>query len=493
MGILRIKEASVEELIDKDPYDFFSLDEPHTEARKLRPEIWAAACVGVLASFALAAAAFWSIATSRPEVDDRPFAYFEIKVIDGEGRPVTGALVRDGEKPLGVTDSFGEWRRFLKVKPGTTMAFTIAKKTTNGATLSAVKNMAVPIAVPEGGELELTGSVQLGKLSARSIAAARRKAEAADEAALALAAAPATSAPLPPPKLEFAVAGSEAIAVPVPEVAKVAKPPVTEINFDAVWVMAEQTQDARLAEVLALLKRRSRELGLRIAPDAPWRLQLRHLDAPADKDGVSAGLVLVEGAFQGGAGNERLFSYLRNYQEDMLQTARDILWSVTQHVRKAHRVYKEGERWFVRAPEAPLWQLGAGRILEDGAGKLHKVIVDPAGSGALALAPSSNDPCPRANECDLTTAGVRRLPPIGGWQRLKLKVLGPVQPDTDFYVSGYLAYKRQGGTYDYWGVPGGAANVTVVRGGKLLHRERVNAGANGTATLSLPQAPISLR
>jgi hypothetical protein len=357
--------------------------------------------------------------------------------------------------------------------------------------------MAVPIAVPEGGELELTGSVQLGKQSAKSIAAAKKRAAAADEAALALAAAPAETAALPPPKLEFALAGTAAVAEPVeapaPEAAPAAKAPLTEINFDSVWVMAEETQDARLAEVLALLKRRSRELGLRIAPDAPWRLQLRHLDAPADKDGATAGLVLVDGVFQVGSGNERLFSYLRNYQEDTLQTARDILWSVTQHVRKAHRVYKEGERWFVRAPEARLWQLGAGRILEDGAGRLHRVIVDPAGSGGLALAPSSHDPCPTVNECDLTTAGVRRQPPIGGWQRLRLKVLGPVQPDTDIYVSGYLAYKRQGGLYDYWGIPGAAANVTVVRGGKLLHRERVNGGANGMATLSLPQAPISLR
>lgn len=535
MGILRIKQASVEELIDKDPYEFFSLDEPHTLARRFRSEIWGAAFIGVLASFILAALAFWHLAGHRNEVDDQSFAYFEIKVIDHDGHPVPGALVREGERPLGVTDSFGEWRRFLHVQPGTTMAFMITKKNSRGVVLSAVKNMAVPPSIPEGVELELTGSVQLGKLHAEQKPAAERPISGAAlmpesgsrqggvshpkatevsidapvdlEAQLpqeplnkrpeAESATPGWKGPEPKPTPSARAAANLPLPSPRAEldekssVATSASPP-TEISFDAVAISAEVATDPRLADVFAYLTRRSKELGLQIVADAPWRIKLRHLDSSAENGGES-GLILVEGSYQTGQRSDRLFAYLRNYQEDMLQTARDILWSVTQHVRKAHRVHREGERWTLRSPTIRLWQLSAGRLLEDSSGKLHKIVLDPAGGDRLLLATSSHSPCLGTSECDVTTLGVQRLPPIGGWQRMKLRVLGPLAADADVFVSGYLATKRSGNLFEYWGAPTGSVNVTLVSRGQLLYRERLSVGPKGEVSLSLPQAPISLR
>jgi len=88
------------------------------------------------------------------------FAYFEIKAIDPSGHPVAGALVRHGENRIGITDSFGEWRRFMRVQLGRSMAITISKKTPQGK-LQATRNFAVPYKMPASGEIEVTGRIQL--------------------------------------------------------------------------------------------------------------------------------------------------------------------------------------------------------------------------------------------------------------------------------------------------------------------------------------------
>ena len=524
MGNFRIKPASVEELIDRDPYDFFSLEEPHTIARRLRPEIWFGVCVGMLASFSLAALAFWHLVSQRTESDDRMSAYCEIKVIDSDGRPVPGAHVREKDKALGVTDSFGEWRRFVNVKPGMILAFTIMKKTNHGTVLSAVKNLAVPLSVPDCVELELSGSVQLGKLGASMTGNVKPRADGNGMSTQELATPSAQSPALTPASTEFATPSKDAteavtLSAPTrtePGVAEEMLPsdalgasassnstpvglktmpktaPPSEISFDAVWILAEATSDPRLVNVLTYLKRRAIELGLRIVPDAPWRITLRHLGVAAEMDGQS-GLIGVEGSYQTAQRVERLFAYLRNYQEDNLKTARDILWSVTQHVRKAHRVYMDGESWILRPPLSRLWQLTPGRFLEDSAGKLHRVALDPAGSGRFTLVPSVHPPCLSGRECDVMTMGVKRLSPVRGWQRMKLRILGPIESDTDVFVSGYLAQQRPGNVFEYWGSLSGSANVTVVKRRKVLFRERVTTGLRSEATISLPQAPISLR
>ena len=53
---------------------------------------------------------------------------FRTRAISESGHPVAGADVRIQDKKLGVTDSFGEWRRYLKLKPGSQFDLQVIKE-----------------------------------------------------------------------------------------------------------------------------------------------------------------------------------------------------------------------------------------------------------------------------------------------------------------------------------------------------------------------------
>ena len=159
MGILRVKD-SIDEIIDRDPYELINIDEPHQMVRRLAPQYYGAAFVGVLVAFVAAFVAFYNARTSTVDAGPTVHAYFEIKAIDVDGRPVAGATVVHNDEQVGSTDSFGEWRRFLRVAPGQTYRVQLSKSTPSGE-LVAVKNLAVPANVPENTDVELTGSVKM--------------------------------------------------------------------------------------------------------------------------------------------------------------------------------------------------------------------------------------------------------------------------------------------------------------------------------------------
>ncbi len=475
MGVLRIKE-NIEELLEKDPYELFTLDEPHRLARRLRPEFFGAAFLGVIVAFAVAFFTFWNVQQDVKDAADAPYAYFEVKAIDPDGRLIAGALVKERDHVLGVTDSFGEWRRFMRVKPGSTVTLTLAKKVTGGS-LTAIKNMAVPMTMPKGGDLELTGSVQLSRGGkAEPFAKTPDKHEMATSEALPVAA---------PAKVD-AVDSSADTFVPADgdNAAEVQ-------DVSRVWVMAEGQTSAALGEVLASVRKRARELGVRIDPKARWRMKLTELTPGGDQKS----LIIVESLYDGGKAPERLFSYLRNFQEQPAQTARDILWSATNHMAKTYQVVKRDGSWLVQDEAVRLFALTPGRTVFDAGGIAYGVEESHEGttSGLVRLAAANTEPCATGDNCTVTSGGILRSPPVPGWQRLKLKVFGVADAGTTVYVSGYEARKIQDKVFEYWGVPMSGANVTAVRGGKLIYRGRIQSGGANLPAINLPSLPLSRR
>jgi hypothetical protein len=464
MGVLRIKEdvdkmAELDEIIRRDPYELFTLDEPHRIARRMRPEFWGAAVVGVVIAFFIAFATLWS--SQKDGVGTvEPYAYFEVKVIDPEGRPVAGAVVREGDKSLGVTDSFGEWRRFMRVDLGGTVSLTVAKKI-GAVSLTAVKNLAVPGALPGGGDLEIAGTVQLLRTPIKGT--------------------PVTPAP--------ATSAATAAVAPVSMPASV---PVgaSAAGFLSVWIMADQASP-RLEAVVASLRRRARELGLKIDPQSQFRLALTELPMRG-----AGALIQVHGSVAADGQRQALFSFLRNYQDkatgtaasgDAMPTARDILWATLQHARVPYVAQRDSEGWAIVPPVAALWAQAPGRTVEDAAGRLHRLTAGALGEARLP--PGACDAA--AASCTVWSPGLARVSPVAAWQRLPLKVFGPITAGTDVYVSGY-PIDIQGDQATYWGEPSASANLTVVKNGRIALRKKIQAGPN-VPFVSLPSAPISRR
>lgn len=93
-------------------------------------------------------------------IADKRFAYIELKALSPALSAVPGAKVIVNGEELGTTDSFGEWRRFIRVGLGTQLAIEITKNSVHPA-LTAQKNIIIPKKVDENEELEINTSIQL--------------------------------------------------------------------------------------------------------------------------------------------------------------------------------------------------------------------------------------------------------------------------------------------------------------------------------------------
>lgn len=470
MGILRVKE-DLKDIIDRDPYELINLDEPHQLVRRLAPQYYGAAFVGVLVAFTAAFITFYNASRQNLDQYETVHAYFEIKAIDSEGRTVTGATVSHNDEQVGVTDSFGEWRRFLRVTPGETYRIQLKKSTPTGD-LVAVKNLAVPAKVPENGDLELTGSVKMFRAGkARDM----RKSDSAADAVQADAGTP--------------VETNEA----VPVQGQVGAAPAAMMALSSIWFVADGAKSAVLNDLVANLRRRSLELGLRVDPDSPFRIRLRAIggDLSVKLGKASPVLIRTTGTYALEQKHEELFSYLRNFQDTPNQTARDILWAMTVHTKIPVAVIRDGANWRLAGGLPAVWGINA-RFMTDGKGSMYFAAAKPGDAYAIIDGNEFPEVCGKGlNSCVLTTAGITEASPVYGWQKLTAKTSGRVDAHTRIYISGYEAEKLADGQISYWGIAGGQANLTVIRGDKVLLRRRVTHSDH--LTIALPTAVISRR
>lgn len=490
MGVFRTKE-NVDDFFEKDPFDLFRLDLPSEKSRaSRRTGFWSSLFLGAFLALVVAGAGFWAVTREQRAKSDSPFAYFEMRVISPDGRPVAGAMIREGKKQLGVTDSFGEWRRFMRVHLGSSILFDI-KKETASRSLVATKSLAIPLTAPKSGDLEIKGSVQLEpeggsgsherrmveRPSVKTNESFARPPETIDVT-------PTESAQTLPPPQTSAAEPDMVATVKTSSNGTDQGGQGNAVDQGAIWFEADGGNTEAIAPLLGALKQRSLELGLRVVPDSAWRLRILDLTAQG------ARLVRVEGLSGPRPDGPGLFRYLRTQLESPAQTARDILRAATVHATKSYQINRDRAGWRILPPSEPLWALTSGKVLFDQAGRTHAVITGPQGEG-LFLAPDQGDPCGGAPTCLVTSPGAKRLPPVSGWQLMSLRVLAGGGDQPQVYVSGYEAHPRDGNLYEYWGLPQGAANISVLRGDRVVYRERVPIRVGVTPTVHLPSPPVA--
>jgi hypothetical protein len=510
MGVLRIKDGLNEVLI-RDPYDLFTVDAPQLQPRTIRMEKARAMMVGLVFATAVSAVVFWQMRQRTIERTDDPFAYFEIKAIGADGRPVTGASVRSGNEELGITDSFGEWRRFMRAHLGGTMVFQLTKKTDTG-TLKALKNLAIPGQLPANGELEMKSRVLMRDAKVQTMVDTRtvvrdaaphnaptesavkaRDTEidssyvtepasaptvvsnaATNVAVTAAASAPMTSTPATAP-VSGQAAGPGAVLIKA------------DTNFNSVWVTTSGHATATTRLVAEAAKQRIRELGISLNAASPWQIRLTDLAVA----GSTSHLLKIEGQLAGAHGPARIYSFLRNYEDAPMATARALLWESTVHISKPYVVEKKGDSWVVGQSPAKLWTVVPGQTLFDQSGRAFSVTGEAGGSMRLNV--TEGTLCGGAAKCVVTSPGIERAPPHADWTKARLTVLGDLPNGATVYIGGYEVRKIDDGTYEYWNNPRVPGIVTVERDGKILHRLRLANQRSGLAVLSLPSAPLSRR
>ena len=478
MGVLRIKEP-IDIVLERDPFDLVS-EVDGRPARRSRPDLLAVLTTMLVVVSGIAGFALWH---SQERSSVQPVAYFEIKVIDPDGRPAVGALVKQGDASLGVTDSFGEWRRVMRVRRGGSVALTIVKSSGDGV-LRAEKVIAVPRVEDGRGAVDIVGAVQLERVAGQVAAKPTPAPPAAVSAPVVAAAAPAIS-PVPdasPP------AAPPAAALPTPPTPPAVVPGAGELDWSTVRFTTAGAASPLLVPVLSALSQRAQELGLTVKERSALEVRL----AEVGGGGPAVRLIKVEGfRLAPPAAPRRLFAFLRRQGDAPLATARDILWSMNLHAVRSVPVERSEGGVYVLASTAPqAWAIGRGAKLVDDSGAQH-VVVERQGDSRLQLV-KDVDPCQKRERCTLRTAAITEAAPMAGWHRLPFKVRGP-RAAVDIFVSGYLAQPVTGEEWTYWGMPRAPINVAVFRAGRLILRQRLEVGAGAGPLVTVPSPALSRR
>ena len=118
--------------------------------------LWPAIC---LLSLSLLCFSVWHL-VHRPAEAAQPFVFVEVRAIDPQGRPVTGASVHFNHSQMGLTDAFGEWRRLLRLTTGQRVELTIVKNSPT-QTLQGTRTLKVPDKAPDRGDIEMRTALRL--------------------------------------------------------------------------------------------------------------------------------------------------------------------------------------------------------------------------------------------------------------------------------------------------------------------------------------------
>lgn len=441
-------------------------------------------------------------------------AYFELTTVRKNNKPVPGVDVRFGNKYMGKTDALGEWRKYIKVRPGSSYKVSVSKKM-GSSDFKSTKNFAIPYGLTKQHEFKHKFIVatqdsshaltrhenrlfrksqsltpkkdsieeQANAINDKAIEDEIKKLEQIVERATAT-----KNAALA--KKRLLQANRDIKPKSVGETALTSKLALKALNENSVWI--EKTGYSRpskfnrqqsIDNVLAAVKAQAVRKGMRLSKKSNLKLILSSLNARTgnhDTDLIKV-TVLQDGVLIG--------AFLKNYGTNKISTANRILSGVSRQVPKEFDLRQFGKRWLVTTNNQNyFWRPQSGSYVYNKFDKLHLI---QNIRGQLFVA-SANSPCGRSLSCKVTMPGPSKKPPIVGWARQRLNSYGKMPSRAEVYAAGYQAVK-QDGTYYYWGPKNKHSFLTVVNAGKVIFRNKVFNDPSGTSFISLPRSPVAGR
>ncbi len=441
------------------------------------------------------------------------YAYFEVRAVDGAGRPVAGAIVKNAGKKVGTTDSFGEWRRYIRVPLGSTVPITIFKTGAN-STLYATKNFAVPPEKADKNDMELRASVQLlpGGAAAVNASAVTRpdaskpEASASSDAQKNLAMKSDANEPLVAVKSESMTTPVQANATETANNLPTVE--TQQLKFisshESIWFEVNPSSSGMLLQnaILPALVQRAKELGLKVEQSSPWKVRLNSVVEPPKVIGSDGGgLIQITSVDEDSTSAKE---FLRNYQSDSRATARGILYVLSHHVSKNVAVFKQGGRWVAGLPKnsPEFWHLAGGMSLQ-GSTRVWLTGVDAYSDTTMQgfyLQNANESPCgANKQSCEVRMRTFAEVPAVPTWSHLKLKLTASThdkakeKDSMKVFVSGYEAKPTGDNVFEYWGQDRAKANVTVIQNGRLLQRLQVTNDARQAVAVAMGLTTVSRR
>jgi len=466
-----------------EAYSFFEAQQAIVKPGRRRITMYLSAAMIVVSAVVAIAGVFWVGSKFSKHFLKEPFVYFELKAIDGDGHPVAGADVWIENNRKGITDSFGEWRRYIRMQAGSSLQVRM-KKDHQGQSLETLKNIVVPISSREGKKsLEVSGTITLldpsRPVSYKDGAVAkvkRDKMEDLDRSEISKTVDDAANA-----EFQESLFGFDRIAVSFIET------PMVRTNG-----LGINRQNFLRKDVMASVQRYAITNGIAIDSKSPWKLTVKHLSS-----GKGKSLIQVTTSFPRGSetGNE---SFLKNYMKTADLTADRIFSTLKMHIPRPYLVLHEGSTWFAMQPKsgAVFWKLASGDRLIGKKGKIFRLRAKGNYQDRIAISSPLN-PCKNnvdtSRRCVLHSSKVSLVSPRVGWRKLKVKFSNAELSNSDLYFSGYKGTQLTKNVWSYWGPTQGGSNVTMLKRGRVFYRARVANSRGKVALVSLPRPNLARR
>lgn len=427
----------------------------------------------------------------RPHLQT-PIALVEVRALEVNGHPVAAARLSINGKPMGVTDSFGEWRRYMRLAAGEQLLIELSKsgqeqlrgkKTIRvGSLRNGEKSPEVRVSI------EMRGGAKIAKAPARA-APVRRDA---------------------PEDSEFFQDDPEEGGFESPPAATSGRD-VTErsqeeteteddtigdtndaslgIYFDdGLSAISVQSKFVRKApsnllekhqgeilqrKIMPLLVGDLQKLGLRVEKNAPWQLTLQYVPK---EDQV--GYIRAQIDWPNPFGQRESTAFIAGFSKTFDETVRALSSLLRVHMKKSYWAFKDNGRWYIDEPSdtKAFWRLRPGIELSDTNGLKFplKLASQREGSKRWQLNINGQQPCYNVRQrlrCLVTTQSLKDSPPLLGWQKRQMQMQGSLPKNAELFVAGFQANPLGGGRWEYWGHPGSNHKALVMSQGRVLHSE----------------------
>lgn len=398
-----------------------------------------------------------------------PFVLVELRAVTPKGNPLAGAKVEFGDQQMGVTDSFGEWRRYLRLAPGTRVRVRMTKEH-QGHTFLAENVLQVPRPGRDGREPELKSSLALQVHDPRRRVNQAEKSQGSQERRLGR-------------QDDLRVRPSY-----------LSQNHLTSIDIRYVVfegqtgsIMERHQSGVLRNRIIPELIAQAEEQGVRMDRQSGWKFLLAYI--PYEND---VGFIRGELIWRDHRGRPVKNSFITTFAKTIEGSARTLLQQAKRHVSKHYGAsYHNGSWYLADFQGSDFWRLNSHTALIDPTGEWLSLRPGKDGEGrpAWILEGKNNRPCstiPQGDECPLRTVSIREQAPNPAWGVRQLQVIGSLPEKAEIYVSGYQAYPSRNGQWAYWGESEGKVMVTIIQNQRIFHRVRLGSEPGQALTLRLP-------
>lgn len=483
-------------LIDKNEDDFLLTDDFFNDLdtkSSIPIKSWVkkiSIAAGVLTSvFLFSLLSYWVFDLLTYEKVEHPFVFFEVRALDINGHPVAGAIVKLDDDLDGITDSFGEWRRYVRYPLGSTVKIRVRKQTSKGW-LEAKKNVKVPEKPKRDSEPEVKMGFQLVNKGTDINNPTRRK-----------------SAEVKRGKdrnMDFPTSNQKSSIIITADTKtnsqrKVIADPFDEISIEFQKKFFQSLSNKQLQQYRKLkykiteeLEDHASNLGLNINPDSTWKLKLAYIPTPKNNG-------LIKSTIEWHNHNSlNSAKFLKNFNKTPYETAINLLNTAKAYIPKGYHTYLEEDNWYVipSKKDQGLWKLKAGELLKSETGHYFTIDRDNIENTENRYRVMVSDilPCQNTKEkdqCFLFKPTIKDSPPKTGWSFHEIKVLGKVPNSLEIYVSNYLAEKISPRIWKYWGKQNQKQIVKVLRGTDIIQQKSIRSSTHTIPFITIPKSNLA--